>query len=204
MRALTTSLLLVLLGGCGAVSVTGATRKWVGPVVTTPTGGTLQTSIYYGPWLCSRSLMNACRQQCVSEAHQLMGCMWLADIKMDGTGRIGPLPTAYGGRLAITHCCCDYPTGTDTSERRKKWDATRDSLRRKWGKQFGEWPADKDGNLWQGHHIRDLHHGGDPTGLSNILPMPTDVHELLRFLYKQCYAGQGDWKKTGLNRPYSD
>lgn len=182
-----------------------AAAKWEGPVLISPSGGTSRTTIYYGSWQCSAKFMNACQERCSSQGRKRMGCIWLADIKTDWTGRVAfVIPAKAGGRLAITHCCCDYPVATDRAERRSKWDRARAAFREAWGRDFGEWPKSAAGKPWEGHHIHDLAHGGDPTGSANVLPVPGEVHGTLNAAYPACYSGQGQWAAVGPERPYAD
>lgn len=197
----------VLASACGSATVgtTGApaSAKWVGPPVPSP-GGTVRFAIYYGPWACNPSLYARCEQRCAAEGHApLMGCMWLADIKGDWSGRWAALPAEAGGRLAITHCCCDYPK-TDADSLRRIWNNARVGFRRDWAAEFGAWPQNSNGANWAGHHIRDLWHGGHPTAPSNILPAPTDVHGAYSAAYPACYAGDARWRTPGPHRPYVD
>jgi hypothetical protein len=145
--------------------------------------------------------MAHCESKCASEGHKLMGCIWLADIKTDWQARYLGSPATAGGRYAITHCCCAYPKATDTAARRESWKGARDTFRKKWGEEFGEWP--KRGNEhWPGHHIRDLQRGGDPIASGNVLPVPPDVHAVFTDEYPMCYAGGGKWSTVGPARPY--
>ncbi|MCY1003707.1 hypothetical protein OWM54_41845 [Myxococcus sp. MISCRS1] len=164
----------------------------------------MRTTIYYGPWLCSAAWMARCESRCAAQGHRLMGCIWLADIKGDWSGRfLGFAPAEAGGRLAITQCCCDYPT-TDAASLRRVWARAREGFRDQWGREFGPWPTQGNGDSWAGHHIRDLLHGGDPVAPSNILPVPTDVHGTYNTAYPQCYAGDAHWRSIGPDRPYAD
>ena len=181
-----------------------ARGKWVGPTITGPAGGQLQTAIYYGPWQCNQRFMDYCSRKCSAEGHALMGCMWIADIKMDWKGRFLVFPVHAGGRLAITHCCCDYPTVKDVADRRDQWDNVKKSFRRKGGEGFGEWPMESNGNSWPGHHIRDLLHGGAPKAENNVLPVPPSVHDVLNKEYPACYSGSSRWKTVGPSLPYTD
>jgi hypothetical protein len=137
-----------------------------------------------------------------------MGCMWLADIKLDWEGHLflpPPLPVEAGGRYAIYHCCCNYPTLTPTQKKplRDQWNKVRDSFREEWSKKFGQWPFEK-GEHWPGHHIRDLQHGGNPIDPSNILPAPPDIHNEFGKQYPACYEGKAPWNKVGPDLPYTD
>ena len=168
-----------------------------------PGGGQVRTTIYYGPWQCNQRWMEHCQTQCASEGHKLMGCMWLADIKTDWQGRyLGP-SLAAGGRYAITHCCCDYPLTKDTAVRRQQWKGARDSFRKKWGEEFGDWPKSGD-EYWPGHHIRDLQRGGDATHKRNVLPAPPDVHDVFtdspthRLRPSRSKRSSGGWAGTWI------
>lgn len=103
--------------------------------------------------------------------------MWLADIKYDWQAPV--MPFKAGSRYAIWHCCCDFPAlkSAEKEPLRKRWENARESLRRKFSEIYGEWPKNG-GENWPGHHIRDLWHGGDPTDLGNILPVPPDIHRV--------------------------
>ena len=206
-------LALLLVGGCETPNAAStpsptppppASRKWVAPWVPGPVGTQIQRTFYYGPWQCSRRLMDACQEKCTVQGYGLMGCIWIADIKIDTRGSMGPVDYAAGGRLAMTHCCCDYPRVQDTATRRATWDNARDKFRKEWSEEFGAWPADDEGVSWPGHHMRDLGHGGDPTAKPNVLPTPQDTHAVLNKLYPQCYAGSGPWNTVGPDLPYSD
>jgi len=148
-----------------------------------------------------------CQRECAQQGRRLMGCMWLADIKLDWEGRlvVPPLPVKAGSRYGIFHCCCDYPTvPPDKKEaERKRWDGFRDSFRERWGRKFGEWPTE-DSKAWPGHHIRDLHHGGNPVDPDNIIPAQPHAHALFNRAYPACYAGQAPWNTVGPNLPYTD
>jgi hypothetical protein len=135
-----------------------------------------------------------------------MGCIWLADLKMDWEGSVGFSPAAGGTRFAVTHCCCDYPklSPANNAQQRKKWDGFRETFRKRWGQRFGEWPMDSNGNNWPGHHVRDLQHGGNPIDEENIFPTPSDIHDSLRDICPQCYSGTGIWSTVGPQRPYAD
>jgi hypothetical protein len=168
-----------------------------------PGGVQVRTTIYYGPWQCNQRWMDHCQAKCASEGRKLMGCMWLADIKTDLQTRYPGPPMAAGGRYAITHCCCDYPLAKDTALRRQQWKGARDSFRKKWGEEFGEWPKVGD-EYWPGHHMRDLQRGGDPTDKRNVLPAPPDVHDVFTDEYPMCYAGGSRWSTVGPDLPYTD
>lgn len=176
------------------------------PPITGPLGAQIRTTIYYGPWQCNQDLMNRCQRKCGAERYDydLMGCIWLADIKTDWQGRFGIFPVLMGGRLAIMHCCCKYPKAPDAAARRDKWDAARKSFREKWAKEFGGWPLQPDGTSWPGHHIRDLRYGGDPVAENNVLPVRPDVHDIFSKEYPLCYSGNSQWSKVGVDRPYVD
>lgn len=169
-------------------------------------GGSWKAAFFYGPWQCSQRLMDSCRWECAEEGYALKGCMWLADLKLDWNGRVvPPVPVDSGGRLAITHCCCDYPVMSSMQKRtlREQWKSQTKSLRRRWGEKFGEWPKG-DSEHWPGHHVRDLQHGGAATDLNNILPTPTSVHGVFNEQYPLCYAGGAPWNTVGPDLPYSD
>lgn len=211
MSKLTCTVLAVLLvgaAGCGSATVSSsgkpASAKWVGPAWPGPGGGTVKTVIYYGPWQCNAEYMNRCQRRCASEGHTLKGCIWLADVKGDWQGRFAFLPAEAGGRLALTHCCCDYPTVSDTQARRDIWKNARDGFRNEWAREFGAWPKSGSGDHWPGHHIFDLWHGGDPTAPGNVLPVPTEVHKVINDAYPACYAGGSQWSNVGFDRPYVD
>ncbi|NRD63689.1 hypothetical protein HRD49_18210 [Corallococcus exiguus] len=197
---------LLALVGCGSATVGGggspAQAKWVSPIVSTPDGGQLRTTIYYGPWQCSAEFLSRCESKCAAQGHALMGCMWLADIKGDWQGRYLFMPAEVGGRLAITHCCCDYPAASNLKQLRTQWNKARPGFREDWAQEFGAWPAGKD--PWPGHHIFDLAHGGPATAPGNILPTPPDVHDLFSKEYPACYAPGGKWLTPGPARPYVD
>ncbi|RKH51096.1 hypothetical protein [Corallococcus llansteffanensis] len=205
-RAVSAAALLTLVG-CGSATVgtvgSPASAKWVGPPITTPDGGQLRTTIYYGPWQCSAAFMARCESKCAAQGHALMGCMWLADFRGDWQGRYLFLPAAAGGRLAITHCCCDYPKVADGEWRRTTWQNAREGFRNKWSAEFGDWPK-TGGENWAGHHIFDLAHGGEPTAPGNVLPVPGAVHKTFNFEYPACYAPGGKWLTPGPARPYVD
>ena len=194
-------------GGSGSSPSSGAqpTVKKELPWLPVP-GGHMKTTLFYGPWQCRQDFMRMCQQECAQEGHRLMGCMWLADIKLDWEGRliIPPLPIKAGGRYGIFRCCCDYPTLTkeQNAASRKKWENFRDSFRDQWSKKFGDWPADAEN--WPGHHIRDLKHGGDPTDRNNILPAEPSVHDEFGRQYPACYDGRAPWNTVGPNLPYLD
>jgi len=133
-----------------------------------------------------------------------MGCIWLADIKHEWRGSVLALPAQAGGRLAITHCCCDHPIASDARQRRDTWEAARKKFRDDWARDFGEWPKEPSGTHWPGHHIHDLLHGGDPVGSKNVLPVPPTFHSAINSAYPQCYAGTGGWASAGPEYPYVD
>lgn len=199
---------LVLMSACGTTSATtvggAASSKWIGPEMPGPLGGVSRTTIYYGPWQCSRVWMDYCQSKCTAQGHKLMGCIWLADIKTDWQSRFLGYPMAAGGRLAITHCCCDYPVVKDIKTRRAIWERETARFRKQWGDEFGEWPTQADGRNWHGHHIRDLARGGDPVAPGNVLPTPSETHYQFTDAYPACYAGTGGWNLVGPDRPYVD
>jgi hypothetical protein len=86
---------------------------------------------------------------------------------------------------------------------RKRWEAFRKSFREDWSKKFGSWPEDE-GVAWPGHHIRDLHHGGDPVDPSNIIPVEPSIHNVFNKAYPACYSGLTPWNMVGPNLPYAD
>ncbi len=202
------ALLLILAAGFGTASVASGglpdSKKWVGPEMPGPLGGQSRTTIYYGPWRCSQAFMNYCQRRCAAEGHKLMGCIWLADIKTDWQSRFLGSPMSGGGRLAITHCCCDYPLAKDVKGRRAQWERETQKFRDDWAKEFGEWPTGADGRNWHGHHIRDLGHGGEPTARRNVLPVSPETHYEFTDAYPACYSGKGGWELVGPDRPYVD
>ncbi|MBU8895282.1 hypothetical protein DRW03_06915 [Corallococcus sp. H22C18031201] len=165
-------------------------------------GGQWRTVIWYGPWECSQSLWTYCREKCSGEGYMLQGCMWLADVKMDFNGRF----VDAGSRAGITHCCCNYDVlpSAQIAARRDRWEAIREGFRAQWAKKMGAWPQDIQGNNYPGHHIRDLGHGGNPTDWDNLIPMDPAVHNTLRGLYNQCYAGNSPWTRIGADYPYGE
>lgn len=179
-----------------------AAAVWRGPWMATPTG-TRRTTIYYGPWQCTAAWLEECSGKCAGEGLQSLGCIWVADIKLDWEGEVGPVPIAGGGRLAVTHCCCDYPT-SGSEKLRKEWDRAREKFRTEWGKEFGDWPTTASGDPWPGHHVRDLQHGGSAAARDNVLPVPGDVHKTLNDEYRACYAPGSRWARPGPPRPYAD
>ncbi|RKH47816.1 hypothetical protein D7X12_02005 [Corallococcus sicarius] len=199
---------LLVMAGCGSATLgtvgSPASAKWVGPPMPGPGGGRMRTVIYYGPWQCSTPFMSRCEAKCAAQGHALMGCIWLADIKGDWEGRFLVFPAAAGGRLAITHCCCDIPKVSDGERRRTTWGRAREAFREAWGEEYGAWPAASNGKPWPGHHIFDLVHGGDPTAPNNVLPTPQDVHNVFSSEYPACYAPGGRWRAVGPDRPYAD
>jgi len=212
-----TAVLVVLLIACATPQGTGGSGSSPSPGVQSASkkelpwlevfGGRIKTTLFYGPWQCRQDFMRMCQKECAQEGHRLMGCMWLADIKLDWEGRlvIPPLPVKAGSRYGIFHCCCDYRTLSpgEKAAARKKWDNFRKSFRKDWSKKFGDWPED-DGVPWDGHHIRDLHHGGDPVDPNNVLPAEPSVHDLFNRAYPACYEGLAPWNTVGPNLPYSD
>jgi hypothetical protein len=128
--------------------------------------------------------------------------MWLADLKLEWQGA---LRIQAGGRYAITHCCCNYPTSTpaETAALREQWNDVRTSFRQDWSRKFGGWPLEK-GKHWPGHHIRDLGHGGHPTDPNNVLPTPPSIHDVFSDAYPVCYAGGAPWNMVGPELPYTD
>jgi hypothetical protein len=169
-----------------------------------PMGGQTRATIYYGPWQCSREWMTRCEQKCAVQNHKLMGCIWLADIKTDWQGRfLGLFPASAGGRLAITHCCCDYPEIGNATAQREVWNRARQSFRRKWAEEYGGWPQEGEMS-YQGHHIHDLLHGGDPVAEGNVLPAPNATHGEFNKEYPVCYRGGGKWSTVGPDRHYTD
>jgi len=216
MKLCRTAVLVVLLIGCATPQGTGGSGSSPSPGVQPAVkkelpwlpvlGGRMKTTLFYGPWQCRQDFMQMCQKECAQQGHRLMGCMWLADIKLDWEGRlvIPPLPVKAGSRYGIFHCCCDYPTVTKEQNNvaRKKWENFRDSFRDQWSKKFGQWPAD--GENWPGHHLRDLKHGGDPTDRNNILPTEPSVHDEFGRQYPACYEGRPPWNTVGPNLPYLD
>jgi hypothetical protein len=206
LRFLLTATAVLSIVGCGSATVGAlakpAAAKWEN-VVKSPDGGSLKIAIYYGPWQCSTALMSRCQSKCASQGHAFLGCMWLADFKGDWQGRYLFMPAEAGGRLAITHCCCDYPTVPDLKWRRETWNKSREGFRETWSAEFGPWPT-SGGKNWAGHHIHDLAHGGAPTAPGNVLPVPADVHDVFNRQYPACYARGGQWSMPGPERPYTD
>lgn len=133
--------------------------------------------------------------------------MWLADLKLEWHGKLPVLPFVIdsGGRYAITHCCCNYPTlpPQQTEALRKQWENTRTTFRRDWSQKFANWPVEN-GKAWPGHHIHDLGHGGAPKDPNNILPTPPDIHGIFSDEYPVCYGGSGRWSMVGPDLPYRD
>jgi hypothetical protein len=170
-------------------------------------GGKMRTTFFYGPWQCREAFMADCQKECAQQGYRLMGCMWLADIKLEWEGSIPvpPLPVKSGGRLAMTHCCCNYNTLSprENKAQRDRWRSIRSAFREEWSKKFGDWPAEE-GVAWPGHHIRDLLHGGDPVDPNNIIPIQPEVHEAFNDQYPACYGGQAPWNTAGPNWPYTD
>jgi hypothetical protein len=201
---LSIALLLPLSGGGTTPTAPPPSRKWVGPEVPSPDGGKVRATIYYGPWQCRQAWVDDCQSKCNSRGRTSMGCIWIADIKTDYQTRFLGSPLSAGGRLAITHCCCDDPPANDQTERRNKWENGIDAFRRKWAKDFGQWPTEPDGSNWPGHHIRDIKHGGEPLAERNVLPVPPDTHNTVNTAYSACYAGKGSWSKAGPYWPYAD
>ncbi|WP_224244106.1 hypothetical protein [Hyalangium gracile] len=199
---------LVFSAGCGAPNGSipspspGAqpARKLEGPLISAAVGS-FKPTFFYGPWQCNQRFMDACTRQCAIEGYKLMGCIWLADLKLDWQGG----GVQAGGRRAFFHCCCTYPelTKGENEAKRKLWENARKKFREDWSRKFGNWPT-ADGKSWPGHHIRDLLHGGDPTDAENILPAPPDTHDLFNKAYPACYAGAPPWNTVGPDLPYLD
>jgi hypothetical protein len=170
-------------------------------------GGRMKTTLFYGPWQCNQKFMGMCQKECASDSHLLMGCMWLADIKLDWEGHllVPPLPVKAGSRYPIFHCCCDYRPLAPAEKKplRDRWESQRESFRNKWSSKFGEWPAE-DGVAWPGHHILDLWHGGDPVDPNNIIPVEPSVHIDFGRKYPACYEGKAPWNAAGADLPYTD
>lgn len=133
-----------------------------------------------------------------------MGCIWLADIKATLQSRFLTMPISGSSKLAIVHCCCDWPTTKPTEPLRQPWKNTRESFRDKWAKEYGAWPKRPDGKPWEGHHIRDFLHGGDAVAEDNIFPVHPDAHKAINDAYPECYAGGGRWAMLGPDYPYAD
>lgn len=179
-----------------------ATARWVSPVVRSPDGGEVRFAIYYGPWQCNTRQLASCQRRCRREGRASLGCIWLADIKGDWVGRWMFLPAEAGTRYPLTHRCCDYAT-VDPESGRQRWANARDGFRNEWAEEFGAWPL-TGGRNWPAHHIHDLAHGGHPTALRNLLPVPPDVHTVINGAYPQCYARSPKWSTPGPDLPYSD
>jgi hypothetical protein len=205
----------VLLTGCATNQGTGGAGPSLGarpavkkelPWLKVP-GGQMKTTLFYGPWQCRREFMNGCQRECASEGYKLMGCMWLADLKLDWEGSLVvlPVPVEAGSRYGIYHCCCNYTElskeGTETQ--RDLWDAFRTSFRDDWSKKFGQWPSEN-GENWPGHHVHDLKHGGNPVDRNNIIPAQPSVHKAFTKAYPACYGGQSPWTTVGADLPYTD
>ncbi len=156
----------------------------------TPDGGRLRKTLYYGPWQCRQVWLDECRSKCAAQKLTSMGCIWVADIKTEFQKTVGFLPVEMGGRLAVTHCCCNYPKVKDLVRRRNEWKAGREKYRREWSKEYGDWPQSADETNWPGHHVHDLQHGGAPMS-RDILPVPPDNHDQLNVEYPRCY----DWNR---------
>jgi hypothetical protein len=180
-----------------------AAGKWEGPWMSYSVGSALRATFYYGPWQCNERWMTSCRRECAEQGLQLMGCMWLADIKYDWQAPV--MPVKAGSRYALWHCCCSYGvlSKPDKDALRKQWVRSRDSIRREWSRIYGDWPS-TGGTKWPGHHMRDLHHGGNPVDLGNIFPTPPDVHDVFNLEYPTCYQGSPPWNTVGPDLPYRD
>jgi hypothetical protein len=196
--------LLVVLVLVGGVSAVPTDRKWESDWVTTPAGVRFKTVIYYGPWKCRQEWLTECEAKCLGKKLESKGCIWIADIKLDGEGTTVLTPSRWGGRQAITHCCCTYPRVSNLNELRDKWKSARSSYREEWGREFGRWPVESSGDSWPGHHIHDLLHGGDPVGRNKVLPVRPDIHSEINTAYPQCYSGEGGWNTPGPYWPYTD
>lgn len=209
--------MLLILSGCATSHGIGGSGSPPLGVPTTATkkelpwiqvlGGQMKTTLFYGPWQCRQEFMRMCQRECAQQGHPLMGCMWLADLKLDWAGRliVPPLPVKAGGRYGIFHCCCTYPTRTKAENlaARTDWRSGMKSFREEWSKKFGEWPVE-DGKAWPGHHIHDLWHGGAALDGNNIIPAEPAVHDVFNREYPKCYAGQAPWNTVGPNMPYPD
>ncbi|HEU5154424.1 MAG TPA: hypothetical protein VFU03_06825 [Gemmatimonadales bacterium] len=194
--------LVVLAATMGALASAPPTQKWVGPVTLMPGGGTTQTTIYYGPWQCRQEWLTDCTARCGRQGHRSMGCIWLADMKTEVKTRFLLMPISWGGKLAITHCCCDWPETRPVN--RDEWEKGRERYRKDWEKEFGEWPTIDGKRAWPGHHIRDLLHGGDQMSKDNVFPAPPDVHKLYDQVYRECYGSAHRWSQAGPDYPYAD
>lgn len=126
-----------------------APQKWVGPWFSGPLGN-MRTTIFYGPWQCRQTWLDECSAKCGSQGHSSLGCIWIADLKVEVEG----LFVRGGSKLAFTQCCCNKPKAVDRKDRRDIWEDGRADYRKGWAKQYGEWPRDESGN-WPGHHIDD-------------------------------------------------
>jgi hypothetical protein len=148
--------------------------------------------------------MASCQQECREKDLQLMGCMWLADIKYDWQAPV--MPIMAGSRYALWHCCCSYVplSKEDTARRRAKWESETQSLRKKWSEVYGAWPETQGKGSWPGHHKHDLKRGGEPTDLGNIFPTPPAVHSVFNREYPRCYQGASPWNAVGPDLPYRD
>lgn len=199
-------LLTLVLVGCGTAGSTltpPQARKWEGPWMETPTG-LLRKTLYYGPWRCRQVWLDECQSKCAARKLASMGCIWVADIKTELHAVDGIIPVEAGGRLAVTHCCCDYPLATDLEKRRSQWDNSRERYRRRWIDEYGAWPTTGTGDNWPGHHVFDLRHGGEPAVFGEVIPVPPDTHSLINSAYPQCYSGKGGWNIAGPDWPYSE
>jgi hypothetical protein len=199
-------LLSLVLWGCGT---TGSAipppkaRKWEGPWMETPVG-LIRKTLYYGPWQCRQVWLDECQSKCAAQKLTSMGCIWVADIKTEVQSTVGIVPVKAGGRLAVTHCCCDYPLASDLEKRRNDWNNAREKYRRDWIEEYGGWPTDTNGNNWPGHHVFDLRRGGPSTTPGGIIPVPLDTHSLINKAYPECYDGKGRWNIAGPYWPYTE
>lgn len=68
--------------------------------------GRMRTTFFYGPWQCRQEFMNDCQRQCAAQSHLLMGCVWLADIRLEWEGQLllPPIPVSAGSRYGLYHC----------------------------------------------------------------------------------------------------
>lgn len=180
------------------------TAKWVGPPFALPGGGVGQTTIYYGPWQCRELWLADCQTKCGTQGRRSMGCIWLADIKAELHTRFLLMPMWGSNKLAIVHCCCDWQETRPTRPLRDPWDDVRPAFRERWASEYGAWPKRPDGRFWEGHHIRDLLHGGDAVSESNIFPVGPEAHKALNDAYPECYAGGGRWARPGPDYPYAE
>ena len=160
----------------------------------------VKQSLKFGPQGCDPKVFAKCKAEC---GDSFKGCIHVADIKLEqqGIGNRGTRTIEYWDHY---YCCCNKKCG-DLNKRRKRWESGRRKFRILWGTLHpgGGWPVDpKTGQNWPGHHVKPLYACGDPESITNVIPVPPDIHTKLHGKngYPACEAGKAPYNAPGPPR----